>query len=263
MGKRSRYSDEEWDAVFAREKAGERRADLAREIGVSVSTMNWQARKRGIRRGVTPGWEDRRRRPEGGWAADHVFPQSGMTPARWAALLERYVAGEARAALAAEHGISEAAITWQAGEQGMRKRDRAEAVYLPRGPAAAAAGSGAASAGRAGLAFDWDPAAPEASAARLDELEAAAAREGRASDFLTLRRMRRAAGLKAKAAERARGPGFRLDWDDPEGTLAGILNAMLRAIEEERLGDFRQLERVLGQVEREFRARGWKGPVGA
>lgn len=249
MGKASRYSDEAWEAVFARERAGARRAELAREIGVSVSTMNWQARKRGIRRGVTPGWVDRRRRPEGGWPEDHVFAQSGMTPARWAALLERYVAGEARATLAEEHGVSEAAITWQAAAQGMRKADRPEAVYLPCGPAAAAAGSGAASAGRAGLAFAWDPAAPEASLAALDELEAAAAREGRASDFLTLRRMRRAAGLAAKAEAEAAGTPFLLDLDDPRASRVSIFNAMAAASQAGRRKEFRELERVLREAE--------------
>jgi len=263
MGKPSRYTDDEWDAVFAREKAGARRSELAVELGVSVSTLNWQAKKRGIRRGVTPGWVDRRRRPEGGWPADHVFAQSrgGMTPARWRTLLARYVAGEAIEALALEHAVAEATISRQAAAQDMRKMDRPEAVYRPRGPAAAAAGSGAPSAGRTALAFDWDPAAPEASAARLDELEAAAAREGRASDFLTLRRMRRAAGLAARKAA-APGPGIRVDWDDPQATYGEMLNAMWRAMEEKRFGDFRQLERLLLQMEKEFDYRAGRAAKG-
>lgn len=256
MGKPSKHSDAVWDRAFAREKAGERRRDLAVELGVSISTMNWQANKRGLKRGVTPGWVDRRRRPEGGWPRDHVFAQSrgGMTPGRWDELLARYVAGEAIGALALEYAVAEATISRQAAEKGMRKIDRPEAVYRPRGPTAAAAGAGAPSAGRAGLAFDWDPADPRASAAALTALETAAAREGRAADFLTLRRMRRAAGLKA--AEEAGGRpemAFTLDWDDRDATCVSIVNALTWAMEEKRHGDVRELERLLRLVERTFR----------
>ncbi|HYC99077.1 hypothetical protein [Brevundimonas sp.] len=256
MGKPSRHSDETWDAAFEREKAGARRGDLAVELGVSLSTMNWQAKKRGLKRGVTPGWVDRRRRPEGGWPADHVFHQgrARMTPRRWDELLARYVAGEAIEALALEYGVAEATISRQAEERGMRKMDRPEAVYRPRGPTAAAPGTGVATAGRAGLAFDWDPDDPLASAAALTALETAAAREGRAADFLTLRRMRRAAGLKAA---RRRGPrpemSFEFKPDDPTATYGSILNAMLRAMYDQRDDDFRELERLLRQTERIFR----------
>lgn len=259
MGKPSRYSDEQWDAAFAREKAGERRGDLAVELGVSISTMNWQARKRGLKRGVTPGWVDRRRRPEGGWPEDHVFHQgkAGMTPRRWRELLARYVAGEPIAALSREYVVSEATIPDRARDMGMRKIDRPDAVWLPRGPSAAAAGAGAASAGRAGLAFDWDPDDPQASAAALTALETAAAREGRAADFLTLRRMRRAAGLAAGDRDRPRPEmAFTLDLDDPKATYASIINAMLWALEEKRYGDVRELESLLKQVERTFRDMG-------
>ncbi|CAN7417574.1 hypothetical protein [Brevundimonas sp. LjRoot202] len=258
MGKPGKHADAVWDAAFEREKAGERRRDLAVELGVSISTMNWQAKKRGLKRGVTPGWVDHRKRPEGGWPADHVFAQSrsGMTPGRWGGLLTRYVAGEPIEALAVEHGVAEATISRQATARGMRKMDRPEAVWRPRGPAAAAAGSGAASAGRAGLAFDYDPDDPEANAAALTALETAAAREGRASDFLTLRRMRRAAGLKPPPKALSPGAGFRLDWNDPEGTCVEILNAMLRAMEAGRQADVRQLERILEEVERTFRGMG-------
>lgn len=254
MGKPSKHADAAWDRAFEREKAGERRADLAVELGVSISTMNWQARKRGLKRGVTPGWIDHRRRPEGGWPPDHVFHQgkARMTPRRWDELLARYVAGEPIEALADEYGVSEGAISAQAQDRGMRKMDHPDAVYRPRGPMAAAAGAGAASAGRAGLAFDWDPDDPRASEAALTALETAAAREGRAADFLTLRRMRRAAGLKPG---RRRGPEMALvlDFEDPKATYGSILNAMLKAMEERRDDEFRELEQLLKQVERTFR----------
>ena len=265
MGKPSRYSDADWERAFAREQAGEARQALADELGVSISTMNWQARKRGLKRGVTPGWVDRRRRPAGGWPPDQVFAQSrsGMTTRRWRDLLERYVAGEPVEALAGEYGVSEGRIADVAREEGMRKQDRAEAVYRPRGPGAAVAGTGAyltGSAGRAALAFAFDADDPQASAAELAALETAAARDGRAADFLTLRRMRRAAGLKAAGLKKAGagrdGPrpetAVTFDPEDETATCASILNAMLWAMEEERYGDFRDLERLLKQVERNF-----------
>jgi phage terminase large subunit-like protein len=198
MGKPSKYTDEEWDAAFEREKAGERRSALARELGVSISTMHWQASKRGIKRGVTPGWVDHRRRPEGGWPEDYVFPQSrsGMSTRRWRELLARYVAGEPIEVLAGEYGVSESAIMVRARDLEMRKIDHPDSVYQPRGPMAAAVGVGAATAGRAGLAFAYDPDDPTATGEALTALEVAAAGDGRAADFLTLRRVRRAAGLE-------------------------------------------------------------------
>ena len=259
MGKPSKYTDADWDRAFAREKAGERRRDLAVELGVSVSTMNWQARKRGLKRGVTPGWIDHRRRPEGGWPEDHVFHQgrARMTPRRWRELLARYVAGEPVEALSGEYGVSEAAISDRARAMGMRKIDRPDAVWRPCGPMAARPGAGAPGAGRAGLAFDWDPDDPRASAAALTALETAAARDGRAADFLTLRRMRRAAGLAAAERDGPRPEmAFTLDLDDPKATYASIINAMLWALEEKRHGDVRELEGLLKQVERTFRDMG-------
>lgn len=256
MGKPSKHADAAWDRAFEREKAGERRADLAVELGVSISTMNWQARKRGLKRGVTRGWIDHRRRPEGGWPPDHVFHQgkARMTPRRWDELLARYVAGEPIEALADEYDVSEGAISAQAQDRGMRKIDHADAVYRPRGPMAAAAGSGAPSAGRAGLAFDWDPADPQASEAALTALETAAAREGRAADFLTLRRMRRAAGLGAAEAEAGGRPemAFTLDFADREASCLSIVNALRRAMADRRHADVAELEKLLRLVERTF-----------
>jgi hypothetical protein len=119
--------------------------------------------------------------------------------------------------------------------------------------AAAAAGAGAPSAGRAGLAFEYAPDDPEANAAALTALETAAAREGRAADFLTLRRMRRAAGLKAADAPGGRPEmAFTLDFDDREATCLSIVNALQWAMEEKRHADVRELEKLLRLVERTF-----------
>ncbi|EDX80075.1 MULTISPECIES: terminase family protein [Brevundimonas] len=140
MGKPSKLSDEEWEALFDRDARGERRSDLAREHGVSVSTLCWQAKKRGRMKGQAPDAVDHRRRPAEGWPADHVFPQSrsGMTPARWRELLARRNAGETSAVLEAEYGVTTGAIAWAAKRYGLRKMDTPGAVYQPRGPAAGA-----------------------------------------------------------------------------------------------------------------------------
>ena len=140
MGKPSKLSDEEWEALFDRDARGERRSDLAREHGVSVSTLCWQAKKRGRMKGQAPDAVDHRRRPAEGWPADHVFPQSrsGMTPARWRELLARRNAGETSAVLEAEYGVTTGAIGCAAQRYGLRKMDTPGAVYQPRGPAAGA-----------------------------------------------------------------------------------------------------------------------------
>ncbi|PZN94205.1 MAG: hypothetical protein DCF29_25760, partial [Alphaproteobacteria bacterium] len=140
MGKPSKLSDEEWEALFDRDARGERRSDLAREHGVSISTICWQAKKRGRMKGQAPDAVDHRRRPAEGWPADHVFPQSrsGMTPARWRELLARRNAGETSAVLEAEYGVTTGAIACAAQRYGLRKMDTPGAVYQPRGPAAGA-----------------------------------------------------------------------------------------------------------------------------
>ncbi|MDO9610035.1 MAG: hypothetical protein Q7J26_16045, partial [Brevundimonas sp.] len=140
MGKPSKLSDEEWGALFDRDARGERRSDLAREHGVSISTICWQAKKRGRMKGQAPDAVDHRRRPAEGWPADHVFPQSrsGMTPARWRELLARRNAGETSAVLEAEYGVTTGAIGCAAQRYGLRKMDTPGAVYQPRGPAAGA-----------------------------------------------------------------------------------------------------------------------------
>ena len=58
-----------------------------------------------------------------------------MTPNRWRALLERWLAGEPIGALALEHRVSRSAIHWNAKKARMRKKDRRDAVRLAKGPA--------------------------------------------------------------------------------------------------------------------------------
>ncbi len=107
------------------------------------------------------------------------------------ALLERYVAGETQAALAAEHGLSISAVAWQARSRGYRKKDRPNAVYrwvqpppiVPMPPPEAACG------------FGFDPDDPAGSEARALEVARRAAAEGRTLDFVrttqAVRAMRR------------------------------------------------------------------------
>ncbi|WP_428151122.1 hypothetical protein [Brevundimonas sp.] len=136
MGKRSKLSEEQWEALFGMDRAGVRRADLAGWYGISVGTICWQARRRGRMKGGDPVAVDRRRRPVEGWAEDHVFAQSrsGMTPGRWRQLLDRRNAGEADEALAFDYRVHPSTIAAAAKRYRMRKCDLAGAVWRPRGP---------------------------------------------------------------------------------------------------------------------------------
>lgn len=118
-----------------------------------------------------------------------------MDDPTWIALLERYVRGETREALAAEYGVSVEAISWQARSRGYRKMDRPDAVYRwtqppPITPAADAADS---------CGFDYDPADLEGSIARAEAQARRAAAEGRMLDFM---RIEQAAGRLRRRQER-------------------------------------------------------------
>jgi len=67
-------------------------------------------------------------------AVPYKQSRSGMSDARWRALLDRWLAGEAMADLCAEHGVSASAVHWNAKKTRMRKKDRADAVRAPKGP---------------------------------------------------------------------------------------------------------------------------------
>lgn len=129
MGRHSKLDEGAWGALFALERAGASRGGLAERFGVTVAAIAWQARRRGLA-------VDRRRRPVGGWAPDHVFAQSrsAMTPERWMTLLARRNLGVADAVLAAEHGVHVDTIARAARRMGLRKTDVAGAVMRPRGP---------------------------------------------------------------------------------------------------------------------------------
>lgn len=183
MPRRSKLTEAQWEALFGRDAAGEPRGRLAKAYGVAVGTIAWQARKRGRLKGQMDGAVvDRRRRPEGGWPAGHVFVQSrsGMTPERWDAALDRYAAGEDAAALAAEYGFHRASLMARAKAERRRKCDRPDAVYRPRGPWGCAP--------RAELAFRFDPDDPEATRASLAETIERAMDEGRLADATRLLR---------------------------------------------------------------------------
>jgi hypothetical protein len=183
MPRRSKLSEAQWEALFARDAAGEPRGRLAKAYGVAVGTIAWQARRRGRLKGLADGVVvDRRRRPEGGWPAGHVFVQSrsGMTPERWDQVLDRYAAGEDAAALGAEYGFHPASLAARAKAQRRRKCDLADAVYRPRGPWGCAP--------RAEMAFTFHRNDPEATRASLAQTVERAMDEGRLADATTLLR---------------------------------------------------------------------------
>lgn len=183
MPRRSKLTEAQWDALFARDAAGEPRGRLAAAYGVAVGTIAWQARRRGRLKGQAEGAVDRRRRPEGGWPAGHVFVQSrsGMTPERWDQALDRYAAGEDAAALGAEYGFHPASLAVWAKAQRRRKCDRPDAVYRPRGPHGCAP--------RPEMAFTFHRNDPEATRASLAQTIERAMDEGRLADATALLRL--------------------------------------------------------------------------
>jgi len=132
---KSKLTDEQWAALWAKELAGARRRDLAVEFGMAVSTIASRAKKEG-RLKRDSGAPDHRVRPPGGWPEDEPLKQSpvGMTPRRWVELLTRYQNGERAADLAVEYGVTEPAIHSRARALEMRKKDRADAVRRRTGP---------------------------------------------------------------------------------------------------------------------------------
>ncbi len=182
MPRRSKLSEAQWEALFARDAAGEPRGRLAKAYGAAVGTIAWQARRRGRLKGQAEGVVDRRRRPEGGWPAGHVFVQSrsGMTPERWDEALDRYAAGEDAAALGAAYGFHPASLAARAKAGRRRKCDRPDAVYRPRGPYGCAP--------RAEMAFTFHRNDPEATRASLAQTVERAMDEGRLADATALLR---------------------------------------------------------------------------
>ena len=184
MGKPSKLSEGQWEALFDLDRAGVGRAELAKGYGITVGTICWQARKRGRRKGGDPVAVDRRRRPVEGWAEDHVFAQSrsGMTPGRWRELLDRRNAGEADEALAFDYRVHPSTIAAAAKRYRMRKCDLAGAVWRPRGPQW---GSGP---GRPDLGFRIDRNDARVHRAAVAQRVREAALEGRIDDIRQLLR---------------------------------------------------------------------------
>ena len=132
---RTILSDDQWVALFADEMAGMSRRELAAKYGVHRNTISRQAAERGLQKRVT-GAPDQRRVPEGGWPPDRVFPQSpiGMTRRKWDAALDRYLAGEPAAVVAADIGCTVTALTSRAHDDKRQKKDTPGAVYRVSGP---------------------------------------------------------------------------------------------------------------------------------
>jgi phage terminase large subunit-like protein len=127
-----KLTDDQLRALFAREARGERRADLAREAGVSPATLVWHARRLRLRKGDT-GAPDHRRRPPGGWPLDHVRPQSpDLSEADWRAAMVDWLAGQAAAAIGARLNVTPGAVAHQTRIRGLRRKDRVDAAPAPR-----------------------------------------------------------------------------------------------------------------------------------
>ena len=134
MNKRP-LTEPQWLALFDDEAAGLTRRQLSAKYGVHPGTINRQASARGLLKRQT-GAPDQRCIPPGGWPPDRVIPQSrsGMTGRKWDAALDRYLAGEDAAVIAADIGVRPGAITSRAHKSGRQKKDVPGAVYRLTGP---------------------------------------------------------------------------------------------------------------------------------
>ena len=132
---RTLLSEDQWLTLFADEKAGMTRRALAAKYGVHPSTISRQASERGLLKRQT-GAPDHRCIPPGGWDPDRPIPQSraGMTGRKWDAALDRYLAGEDAAVVAADIGLRRGDLTARARNCGRQKKDTPGAVYRVPGP---------------------------------------------------------------------------------------------------------------------------------
>ena len=227
VGKLSKLSDEDWERLLRRRLAGECTRALAAEAGVSVGTVLWQAKKRGLRKCDVAGSVNLRARLPADAPDEARQHFSKLTEGQWRALAERYVAGEPIEALSAEYGVSTTRIMLEMKARGCLKRQRPDAVWRDRW------GGATRNAGDAGLRFDFDPDDPgegvKSALARAKE----AAAEGRTSHFRELNKAAREAALTGKALARlgsagaaagegvARNPGEPLGLHGPQRPPGG------------------------------------------
>ncbi|CAN7421651.1 terminase large subunit domain-containing protein [Brevundimonas sp. LjRoot202] len=136
MKKKRILSETEWRALFADERRGMTRRQLSVKWGVHGSTICRQASARGLLKRQS-GAPDHRCVPPDGWPLDRVFPQSragSMTPRKWGVALDRYLAGEPAASVAADVGCTASSLTSYAYNNRRQKKDVPGAVYRPSGP---------------------------------------------------------------------------------------------------------------------------------
>lgn len=132
---RSKLSDDQWRALFDDEMAGLTRRELGLKYGLHPGTISRQASICGLLKRQT-GAPDHRRIPPGGWPPDRVIPQNpvGMTGREWDAALDRYLAGEDAAVIAADIDVRPGAVTSRAHAVGRQKKQTPGAVRRPTGP---------------------------------------------------------------------------------------------------------------------------------
>lgn len=174
---------------------------------------------------------------------------SAHDDATWRALFGRWHAGETAKALRAEAGVSHDTWTANARRLGMRIRDLAADDPRRRRVPAFAERTGDYQHPKSVLnERDW---------LRVLALRARGVRGKLLAEVFGVGAATICSQAKARGMEpphrTARPPlGLALDWSDPQETYASILNAMLRAMDDERYGDYDELERLLKQVERTF-----------
>ena len=183
----ARHDDAVWRGFFRRWHAGEAKAALVAEAGVSLDTWSAHARRLGMRlKDLPEGHPARLRAPAfADRADDYRHPRSLLSEGQWRELFRQRAAGVPDTVLSLRFGVHAATICSQAEARGLRRADL-RAVAAAALDEAAAASAGAEMEGAAvappGGAPDGDPLAgvridvadPVGTRARFDAAIAAA-----------------------------------------------------------------------------------------
>src|SRR5690606_1790264 len=139
----ARHEDAAWRGFFRRWHAGEAKAALVAEAGVSLDTWSAHARRLGMRlKDLPEGHPARLRAPAfADRADDYRHPKSLLSEGQWRELFRQRAAGAPDTVLSLRFGVHRATICSQAEARGLRRADlRAAAAAALEAAASASVG---------------------------------------------------------------------------------------------------------------------------